>query len=178
MAYKKYKYGGHSVPGMYSEGGAFGNSMGGGKPVRRQSGGKSTPPPSGNPTVNQPNFPFDPSKMTQKQMTDAERKFMMDSMMMKKKAMMIKKRKDSLMNAKKEMLLNHSPMELMQALDSIQDKNKMLTDTTKLLAIRMKKLALMNSLNNKTMIEKQQDGDSKPSPKRYGGSHNKKKKKK
>ena len=89
---------------------------------------------------------------------------------------MIKKRKDSLMNAKKEMLLNHSPMDLIRALDSIQDKNKMLTDTTKLLAVRMKKLQIMNSLNNKTMIQKQQDGDSKPSPKKHGGSHKKRKK--
>jgi hypothetical protein len=176
MAYKKYKYGGHSVPGMYQEGGVFGNSMGGGRPIRRQDGGKSTPPPAGRPQVNQPNFPFDPSKMTQKQMTNTERKLMMDSIMMKKKAMMLKQRQDSLMNAKKEMVLNHSPMDLIKALDSIQDKNKMLKDTTKLLAVKMKKMAIINSLNNKTMIQKQQDGDSKPSPKKHGGSHKKRKK--
>ena len=40
----------------------------------------------------------------------------------------------------------------------------------------VKKLDLINSLNNKTMIQKQQDGDSKPSPKKYGGSHKKRKK--
>lgn len=173
MKYKKYKFGGHRVPGMYEEGGAFGNSMGGGRPMRKpkfQEGG-SSPAPGGSRSGS-----MDPSNMTQKELTNAEKKLMMNSMMMRKKAMLLKQRKDALLNAKKEMILNHSPMELMQALDGIQDENKLLKDTTKLLAARMKKLDLINSLNNKTMIQKQQDGDSKPSPKKYGGSHKKRKK--
>ena len=108
MAYKKYKYGGHSVPGMYSEGGAFGNSMGGGKPIRRQKGGPGVNAQGDTLREGPGRAPqIDPSKMTQKQMTDAERKFMMDSMMMKKKgsALMMKTKKSMAMTKKKSAIM-------------------------------------------------------------------------
>ena len=109
MKYKKYKFGGHNVPGMYMDGGAFGNSMGGGKPIKKrmQDGGppmhqmpdgSMMPGKTHGDTLKGEAPQMDPSKMSQKQMTDAERKFMMNSIMMKRKAMEFKKRKDALMN--------------------------------------------------------------------------------
>tara|TARA_R100001015_G_C4557591_1_gene118117 strand:- start:133 stop:684 length:552 start_codon:yes stop_codon:yes gene_type:complete len=183
MKYKKYKYGGHKVPGMYMDGGAFGNSMGGGKPIRKkrmQAGG----PPSAsgkiedlkNVIAQQQGQQQQQQPMDQKTMQMEAQRLMADSMKLKNKAMEMKLKEETLKRAKTDTLMNASPNDTMQALDTLQTQNEKLKRALGLMTVKMQKQNLIDSLRNKTMIQNQISDGTRPSPKKYGGSHKKRKK--
>jgi|TARA_R110002012_G_scaffold278754_2_gene466513 hypothetical protein len=184
---KKYKYGGHRVPGMYQEGGgAFGNAMGGGRPIREKRKMQGGGPPSAQGKVQdlknviaqqqgqQGQPPQQP--MDQKTMQAMSQKLMADSIKLKNQAMKMKMKEKTLMQAKTDTLMNATGNDTIQALDTLQTENGKLKQAMQLMMVKMQKQELINQMRNKTMIQNQLSGDSLPSPKRRGGSHNKRKK--
>jgi hypothetical protein len=180
MKYKKYKYGGHKVPGMYMDGGAFGNSMGGGKPIKKrmQAGGPPSAPGKmqdlKNVIAQQQGMQQQP--MDQKTMQMEAQKLMADSIRLKNKAMEMKLKEETLKRAKTDTLMNATGNDTMQALDTLQTENEKLKRALGLMTVKMQKQNLIDSLRNKTMIQNQISDGTRPSPKKYGGSHKKRKK--
>ena len=90
--------------------------------------------------------------------------------------MKMKMREETLKRAKTDTLMNATGNDTMQALDTLQTQNEKLKRALGLMTVKMQKQNLIDSLRNKTMIQNQMSGDTAASPKRRGGSHNKRKK--
>tara|TARA_R100000152_G_C6747101_1_gene170675 strand:- start:143 stop:703 length:561 start_codon:yes stop_codon:yes gene_type:complete len=186
MGYKQYKYKGRKVPGMVTGGTTK-------KRMRRMAPGGPNPNDTTNvqqhPSIQQNmspglqgqgGFPFGgqggQQPMDQETLEKIQMQLMNQALKLRNQSMQIGNKKDSLLEAKKNIILNASPNDSIKAMDMLQVENGKMKKALQLLMKKFQKLNLINSMRNKTMIQNQLSGDTSASPKRRGGSHNKRKK--
>ena len=114
--------------------------------------------------------------MDQETLEKLQMQLLNQALKLRNQSMQVGNKKNSLLEAKKNIILNASPNDSIKAMDMLQVENGKMKKALQLMMTKFKKLNLINSMRNRTMVQNQLSGDTSSSPKRRGGSHNKRKK--